>query len=94
MTFLYYFPCVGCLSLFGLSFWLFPNNVFPDVVRGFLGGSDDKDSAYFAEDLGLIPWSVGSNSGNDFPLQYSCLVNPIDRGAWLATVHGVAKSLT
>ena len=46
-----------------------------------------------ARDLGLIPVlgrSPGTGNGN--PLQYSCLGNPMDRGAWQATVHGVAKS--
>ena len=46
-------------------------------------------------DLGLIPGSGRSPGvGNGNPLQYSCLKNPIDRGAWRATVHGVAKSWT
>ena len=48
-----------------------------------------------AGDLGLIPGlarSPGEGHGN--PLQYSCLENPRDRGAWWATVHGVAKSRT
>ena len=48
-----------------------------------------------AGDLGLIPGlgrSPGEGNGN--PLQYSCLENPVDRGAWRATVHGVAKSRT
>ena len=61
----------------------------------FPGGSDGKASVYNAGDLGLIPGlgrSAGEGNGN--PLQYSCLENPIDRGAWWATVHGVAKSRT
>ena len=46
-------------------------------------------------DLGLIPGSGRSpGGGNGNPLQYSCLDNPIDRGAWRATVHRVAKSQT
>ena len=48
-----------------------------------------------AGDVGLIPGSgrsLGGRNGN--PLQYSCLENPIDRGAWWAIVHGVAKSQT
>jgi len=52
-------------------------------------------SAYNAGDLGLIPGlgrSPGEGNGN--PLQYSCLENPMDGGAWRATVHGVAKSRT
>ena len=46
-------------------------------------------------DLGLIPGSGRSpGEGNGNPLQYSCLENAMDGGAWLATVHGVAKSWT
>ena len=46
-------------------------------------------------DLGSIPGSGRSpGEGNGTPLQYSCLENPMDRGAWRATVHGVAESLT
>ena len=46
-------------------------------------------------DVGLIPGSARSpGEGNGNPLQYFCLGNPIDRGAWWATVHGVAKSYT
>ena len=62
---------------------------------GFLGGSEGKVSACNAGDLGLIPGlgrSPGEGNGN--PLQYSCLENPMDRGAWRATIHGVAKSQT
>ena len=47
------------------------------------------------EDMGSIPLSGRSPGGGDGnPLQYSCLENPMDRGAWQATVHGVAKSWT
>ena len=60
----------------------------------FSGGSEGKASAYNAGDLGLIPGSGRSPEENGNPLQYSCLENPMDRGAWLATVHGVAKSWT
>ena len=62
---------------------------------GFPGGSEVKASACNAGDLGSIPGSrrfPGEGNGN--PLQYSCLENPIDSGAWQATVHGVAKSQT
>ena len=57
------------------------------------GGSDDKESAHFVGDLGLIPGlgrSPGGEHGN--PFQYSFLENPMDRGAWQATVQGGAKS--
>ena len=62
---------------------------------GFSGGSEDKASACNVGDPGLIPGlgrSPGEGNGN--PLQYSCLENPMERGAWRATVHGVAKSWT
>ena len=62
---------------------------------GFPGGSDGKESACNVGDLGSIPElgrSPGGGHGN--PLQYSCLENPMDRGAWRATVHGVTKSQT
>ena len=59
---------------------------------GFPGGSDSKESACNAEDLTLIPVSERSpEEGNGYPLQYSCLENSMDRGAWWATVHGVAE---
>ena len=61
----------------------------------FLGGSDGKESICSAEDPGLIPGlgrSPGEGNGN--PLQYSCLENPMDGGAWWATVPGVVKSQT
>ena len=46
-------------------------------------------------DMGLLPGSGGSpREGNGNPLQYSCLENPMDRGAWWATVHGVTESRT
>ena len=62
---------------------------------GFPGGSEDKASACNAGDLGSIPGSGrSSGEGNGNPLQYSCLENPMDGGAWLATVHRSAKSQT
>ena len=62
---------------------------------GFPGGSEVKASASNAGDPGSIPGSGRSpGEGNGNPLQYSCLENPMDRGAWQATVHGVAKSQT
>ena len=59
------------------------------------GGSDGKESACNAQDLSSIPGSGRSpGEGNGYPLQYSCLENSMERGAWGATVHGVAKSQT
>ena len=60
---------------------------------GFPGGSEVKASACNARDLGSIPGlgrSPGEGYGN--PFQCSCQENPMDGGAWWATVHGVAKS--
>ena len=65
-----------------------------EVVLGFPGGSVGKASAYNAGDPGSIPGSGRSpGEGNGNPLEYSCLGNPMDRGAWKATVHAVAKEL-
>ena len=56
-------------------------------------GSAGKESACNGGDLGSIPGSGRSpGKGNGNPLQYSCLENSIDRGAWWATVHEVAKN--
>ena len=64
-------------------------------VKDFPGSSDGKASAYNVGGLGSIP-ELGRSpgEGNSHPLQYSCLENPMDRGASQATVHGVAKSQT
>ena len=62
---------------------------------GFPGGSDGKASACNVGDPGLIPGSGRSpGEGNGNPLQCSCLGNPMDRVAWLATVQEVAKNQT
>ena len=62
------------------------------IYQGFPHGSVGKESACNAGDLGLIPGlgrSPGEGNGN--PLQYFCLENPMDRGSWQATVHGVTR---
>ena len=62
---------------------------------GFPGDSDDKESACNAGDLGSIPGSERSpEEGNGYPLQYSCLENSMDSGAWWAKVYVVTKSQT
>ena len=64
---------------------------------GFPGGSEVKNPAITGDvgDVGSIPGSErSSRGGNGSPLQYACLGNPMDRGAWLAIVHGVAKDWT
>ena len=58
---------------------------------GFPGGSDGKEPACYAAG---DPGSILPEEGNGNPLQYSCLENSMDRGAWRATAHGVAKSGT
>ena len=65
------------------------------IVQGFPGGSDSRESACNMGDPGLI-LGLGRSpgEGNGYPLQYSCLKNPMDRGAWWATVNGVANSWT
>ena len=64
-------------------------------IRGFPGSSDGKESACSAGDPGLTPgWGRSPGGGRGNPLQYSCLGNPMDKGAWRATVRGVAKSQT
>ena len=71
-------------------FW----ELFPGRGR-FLGDSDGEEFACNAGNLGSVPGvgrSPGGGHGN--PLQYSCLENPMDRGAWWVTVHGVTKSQT
>ena len=68
------------------------------LFRGFPGGAAVKNllaSARDAGGLGLIPgWGSSPGEGNGNKLQYSCLENPMDRGAWWATVRGVTKSRT
>ena len=65
------------------------------MALGFPGGIGGKGSACNTGDMGSILVSGRSpGEGHGNPLQYSYLENPIDRGAWQATVHGVAKSWT
>ena len=65
--------------------WGFPGGL---VVKNLPANSGD------AGDSGSIPgWGRSPGGGHGNPLQYSCLGNPMDRGAWRATVHGVAKEL-
>ena len=63
------------------------------LIMGFPGGSVVKNLPGNSGDIGLIPGlggSPGKENGN--PLQYSCLGDPMDRGGWQATFHGVAES--
>ena len=65
--------------------------LFHTLKRRFLGDSNGKESARSDGDLSSIP---GKSLGNDNPLQYSCLENPMDGGAWQATACRVTKSQT
>ena len=69
-----------------------------EVPQGFPGGSVVKNPPANSDatgDTGSIPgWGRSLGGGNSNPLQYSCLENPRDRGAWQATVCGVANSWT
>ena len=80
-------PVLGALT----SLQLKSHN--PEDTEGFPGGSDGKESACSAGDLDSVPGRF-PGEGNGYPLQYSCLENPMDRGAWWATVYEVAKSQT
>ena len=72
-----------------------PVNLPPQSLWGFPGGSAGKEPACHAGDPGSIPGSGRSaGEGIGYPLQCSCLENAMDRGAWWATVHRVAKSRT
>ena len=77
----------------GASEWKYP--IFLPSNKHVPGGSDCKASGYNAGDPGSIPGLGRSpGEGNSNPWQYSCLENPMDREAWWATIHGIAKSLT
>ena len=70
--------------------------IFPDQELNLcpLTGSGNKESACNEGNLGSISgWERSPGEGNGYPLQYSCLKNSMDRGAWQATVHGVTKEL-
>ena len=79
-----------------LTRWTFVSKVMSlllNMLSSFPCGSDSKVSAYNAGDPGSIPGSGSSpGEGNGNPLQYSCLENPMDRGAWWAIVLGVSES--
>ena len=81
----HYFSCYIVIhGLFELQLFL-----------GFPGGSGGKETACYVGDPASIPGSGRSpGEGYGYPLQYSCLENPMDKGAWGATGHWVAKSKT
>ena len=97
-TFAFQSPIMKQTSLFGVSSRRSRRsslNHLTSPSSAFPGGSDDKVSACNAGDLGLIPGLGRSlGEGNSNLLQYPCLENSMDGGAWWASVHGVAKSGT
>ena len=94
------FHCLPVLSkhIFYNEFLIFKGNILKDYLilcKGFPGGRVVKNLPDNAGDVGLIPESERSpGEGNGNPFLYSCLGNPMDRGAWRATVHRVAKNRT
>ena len=74
---------------------LYANYIFLIHTEGFPGGSISAFNTGNMRDVGLIPGLGRSpGEGNGYPLQYSCLENLLDRGAWQAIVHGVVESDT
>ena len=74
--------------------WFLPLSFNPwlYVLSGFPGGSYSQEADCNARDLDSIPWSERPlREGNGYPLQYFCLENSMNRGAWWATVQGVAE---
>ena len=78
--------CPGCSST-----WASPSACLAPFRKGLVAQMVKNLPAMWVQSLG---WEDSPGEGNGDPLQYSCLENPIDRGAWQATVHGVAKSGT
>ena len=84
-----------CMFTCVCIYYIFNHSIVNGHLDCFPCGSDVKEFTCNVEDQGLIPElerSPGGQHGN--PLQYSCLENPMDRGAWWATVRGVIKSQT
>ena len=83
------------LFLHTLFTLLFVDSLMVTILTsgGFPGGSDGKESACNPGDPGFDPWwGRYSGEGNGYLLQYSCLENSMDRGAWWTIVHGVTES--
>ena len=88
-------PSIHSLTHPAIHFLIYPSHL---TIHCVPGGSVVKNPAASARDTGdtdSIPgWGRSLGEGNGNPLQYSCLENSMDRGAWWATVHGVTKSQT
>ena len=84
-------PFTDYITFISLIFYL----CFIVFHRTLPDGSDGKESSCRAEDFDSIPGKERCpGEGNVYPLQYSCLGNPMNRGTWQATLHGVAESNT
>ena len=99
MQFRYFlFFCSFLKFVISIHFRFFPALIcfMYTIIRGFPGGSASKESACKAGELGSIPGQEGRSpgEGNSNPLQYFCLGNTMDRGAWQATAPRVPKSKT
>ena len=85
----------AAFSKSSLNIWKFSVHVLLKLSLENFGSSDNKEPACNAGDPGLISESEKSpREGNGYPVQYSCLENPMDRGAWWAIVHGLKYSQT
>ena len=84
---------MSIVAIWNIIYKIYVINKYIQDTTGFSGGSVGKKTTCNAGDAGSIPWLVttleGGGHGN--PLQYSCLGNPRDRGAWQAIVHRVAQ---
>ena len=80
----------SAFSKSSLNIWKFSVHILLKFSLENFGTSDNKEPACNAGDPGLISESEKSpREGNGYPVQYSCLESPMDRGAWWALVHGV-----
>ena len=87
------FLCISFLNICFYCYKLSSHSCFRRVPQASPSGSISKESACNAGAPVLIPeWGRSPEEGNGHPLQYSCLENPMDRGAWKARAHGVTKS--
>ena len=87
---------MSIIAIWNVIYKIYILNKYIQDTMGFSGGSVGKETTCNAGDSGSIPWLGTSleGGGHGNPLQYPCLGNPMGRGAWQATVHGVAQGQT
>ena len=90
---------VGCVRLSRASNWIKDGSILGGLNQVAVDVNNLPANAGDKRDWGSIPWSIPGSGrspegGHGSPLQYSCLENPVERGAWWATVQRVAKSQT